>query len=136
MIDGHPMDEKTTLGPMINPKAVEKVRGLVSDATKHGARVAMGQEQGTEGSDGQSFHPAIVLGDMTSAMRASREEIFGPVAAFYRFKGEDDLYDAANAADVGLASYVFTKDLARAWRAAETLQSEYLSKVPSSNATY
>lgn len=126
MIEGHPMDEKTTLGPMISPKAVQKVRGIVSDATKLGAKVAMGQDQDEPGMDKQSYHPAMVLGDMTGAMRASQEEIFGPVAAFYKFKGEEDLYDAANEADVGLASYVFTKDLSRAWRAAETLQSELL----------
>lgn len=59
---------------------------------------------------------------MNSSMQASKEELFGPVVAFYPFKTEEDLLKLANDSEVGLASYVYTKDLSKAWRAAELLQ--------------
>ncbi|EXA28659.1 succinate-semialdehyde dehydrogenase (NADP+) [Fusarium oxysporum f. sp. pisi HDV247] len=55
-------------------------------------------------------------------MRLFHEEIFGPVAALIRFNNEDEAVDAANDCDVGLASYVYTKDIGRAARVTETLQ--------------
>ncbi|GAM86256.1 hypothetical protein ANO11243_042680 [Dothideomycetidae sp. 11243] len=115
---GDPMDSQTTMGPLISAKAVDKIRGLVSDAKENGAKVVMGQDI----QDGKNYYPATVLSGMTAAMRASREELFGPVAAFYKFEGEDELFKAANDTDVGLASYIYTSNISRAWRAAEALQ--------------
>ncbi|KAH8667709.1 succinate-semialdehyde dehydrogenase [Ilyonectria robusta] len=120
LIPGDPMSESTTIGPLINTKAVKKVERLVEDACKLGATVVTGGSRST--SDPQTFYPATILTNMNSSMQASKEELFGPVVAFYPFKTEEDLLKLANDSEVGLASYVYTKDLSKAWRAAELLQ--------------
>lgn len=117
---GDPMSESTTIGPLINTKAVKKVERLVEDACKLGATVVTGGSRST--SDPETFYPATILTNMNSSMQASKEELFGPVVAFYPFKTEEDLLKLANDSEVGLASYVYTKDLSKAWRAAELLQ--------------
>lgn len=122
MIPGDPSATGTTLGPLINLKAREEVERLVQDAQQKGAGVVSGGERST--SDPQTFFPATILDRMTPEMQASREEIFGPVLAFYRFADETELLRKANDSEVGLASYVYTEQLTQAWRAAELLQSE------------
>jgi succinate-semialdehyde dehydrogenase / glutarate-semialdehyde dehydrogenase len=56
-------------------------------------------------------------------MRIFHEEIFGPVATIFPFDTEDEVIEAANNCDVGLASYIFTQNLSRAQRVSEMLQS-------------
>lgn len=120
MIPGAPDDAKTTLGPLINAKAAEKVERLVADATSKGAEVVSGGSKSNR--DGKTFYPATVLKNMKPGMSASSEELFGPVVAFYKFGSEQDLLDMANDSEVGLASYIYTNKLSQAWRAAELLQ--------------
>src|SRR3546814_20423576 len=55
-------------------------------------------------------------------MRVAREETFGPVAPLFRFSSEDEVVALANDTEVGLASYFYTRDLARAWRVSEALE--------------
>ena len=55
-------------------------------------------------------------------MMVAREETFGPVAALFKFETEDEVIALANATQFGLASYVYTRDLGRAWRMAEALE--------------
>lgn len=114
------MSTSTTIGPLINTKAVKKVERLVDDACKLGATVVTGGSRSN--TDPETFYPATILTNMNSSMQASKEELFGPVVALYRFKTEEDLLKLANDSEVGLASYVYTKDLSKAWRAAELLQ--------------
>lgn len=120
LIPGDPMSTSTTIGPLINTKAVKKVERLVDDACKLGATVVTGGSRSN--TDPETFYPATILTNMNSSMQASKEELFGPVVALYRFKTEEDLLQLANDSEVGLASYVYTKDLSKAWRAAELLQ--------------
>ncbi|KAH6972329.1 succinate-semialdehyde dehydrogenase NADP+ [Ilyonectria sp. MPI-CAGE-AT-0026] len=120
LVPGDLMSTSTTLGPLINTKAVKKVERLVEDACKLGATVVTGGSRSN--SDPETFYPATILTNMNSSMQASKEELFGPVVAFYPFKTEEDLLKLANDSEVGLASYVYTKDLSKAWRAAELLQ--------------
>ncbi|MFD4232483.1 NAD-dependent succinate-semialdehyde dehydrogenase [Streptomyces sp. NPDC058545] len=116
---GPGLDEGVTLGPMINPAAVEKITGLVDDAVRRGAHVAV---RGEVPRDGGWYHPATVLTDVPADAEILRTEVFGPVAPIVTFTDEDALISAANATSYGLASYVFTRDLARGLRIAERLE--------------
>lgn len=120
MVGGDPTEASTTLGPLISPKAVDKVCRLVQDACEKGATVLMGGPSKYE--QKHNFYPATILTNMSLSMHATQEEWFGPVIAFYSFKTEQDLYDMANDSNVGLAAYVYTQNISRAWRAAELLE--------------
>lgn len=122
MIPGDPAVIGTSLGPLISLKAREKVERLVQDAQEKGAVVVAGGSR-TQ-SEPETFFPATILDRMSHEMQASREELFGPVVAFYRFADEKELLRMANDSEVGLASYVYTEKLTQAWRAAELLQSK------------
>jgi succinate-semialdehyde dehydrogenase/glutarate-semialdehyde dehydrogenase len=107
------------IGPLINAKAVEKVDRLVGEALARGARALVG---GAPHPRGGGFYQPTVLADMPADMRATCEEIFGPVLPLSRFSTEDEAVALANDTPVGLAAYVCTRDLVRAWRVAGRLQ--------------
>ncbi|KAH7324913.1 putative succinate-semialdehyde dehydrogenase [Stachybotrys elegans] len=116
---GHAAD--TTHGPLIGPNAVSKVSGLVEDAVSKGATVLCGGK--TIPALGPNFFEPTVLTNVNCDMLIANEEIFGPVATIFPFTTEEEVIDAANNTDVGLASYFFTQDVCRATRVAEQLQS-------------
>ena len=124
MRPGASSDTATTLGCLINAKAVHKVDRLVQDATSKGAEAVLGGKRKED--DIPTFFPATVLKNMTTEMEATTEELFGPVVSFYRFESEAEVIALANEAEVGLASYVYTQNLPMAWRMSEALQSEFL----------
>ena len=108
-----------TIGPLIHDRAVARVLGQVDDALAKGARLVTG---GTLHPDlGGRFVVPTVLAEVTGAMAITREETFGPVAAILSFTDEAALVRAANATEYGLAAYVYTRDLARAWRMTDAL---------------
>jgi succinate-semialdehyde dehydrogenase/glutarate-semialdehyde dehydrogenase len=106
------------IGPLITSEAVAKVEALVGDAVKKGAKVLVG---GSVDKAGPLFYRPSVVGDVTPDMAIVREEIFGPVAALVRFDTEEEAVRIANDTPFGLAAYLFSKTLARAWRVAEKL---------------
>lgn len=107
------------IGPLIEGKAVEKVVTLVEDAKSRGARVLVG---GNAHALGGTYYAPTVIADATSQMRVAREEIFGPVAPLFRFTRDVDAIALANDTEFGLAAYLYTRDIARAWRTAEALE--------------
>lgn len=107
-----------THGPMTT--GTSRVEEQVKDAVSKGAKVLLGGNKLP--SLGKNFHELTILGDVTSAAQVTTEETFGPIAALFRFKSEDEVVDDANKADVGLASYVMTQDLGRFHRVSERLQ--------------
>jgi succinate-semialdehyde dehydrogenase/glutarate-semialdehyde dehydrogenase len=109
----------TDQGPLIDTKALAKVRAHVDDAQAKGARVAIGGKPHALG--GTFFEPTVLL-DVDASMRIAQEETFGPVAPLFRFEHEDDALALANATNAGLAGYFYTRDLARSWRIAEALE--------------
>jgi succinate-semialdehyde dehydrogenase/glutarate-semialdehyde dehydrogenase len=109
----------TDQGPLIDDKALAKVEELVADAVAKGARVVGG---GKRHKLGGNFYEPTVLADVTPEMRVAREEIFGPVAPLFRFKTEAEAVAMANNTEFGLASYFYTRDLARSWRVSEALE--------------
>jgi succinate-semialdehyde dehydrogenase/glutarate-semialdehyde dehydrogenase len=115
---GPGIEAGTTIGPLINSEAIAKVETLVSDAVKKGAKVLTG---GAPDAAGPLFYRPSVLGDVTPDMSIVREEIFGPVAALVRFDTEAEAIKLANDTPFGLAAYLFSQNLSRAWRVAEKL---------------
>ena len=112
-------DDGVAQGPLIDAQALAKVEALVSDAVTQGAKALLGGQRHALG--GNFFAPTVLTG-VTPAMRVSREEIFGPVAALYPFASEDEAIALANATESGLAAYFFTRDIGRGFRVAEALE--------------
>ncbi len=118
LVVGNGMDPKTDIGPLIDDKAVAKVKRLVDDAITKGARVLGGASP-----DGSSRAIApLVLDQITSEMDLWREEIFGPVVAIRVAATEAEAITLANDTEFGLVAYVFTRDGARQTRVAEALE--------------
>src|SRR5687768_1289686 len=113
---GDPMSDQTQVGPLVDQQGVEKVAAHVDDALAKGAHAVVGGAR----RDGLFFDPTLLVG-VKSGMRILEEETFGPVAPIVRFTNEADIIRAANATPYGLAAYVWTKDLGRAFRIAEQL---------------
>ncbi|MGV9565165.1 NAD-dependent succinate-semialdehyde dehydrogenase [Streptomyces sp. NPDC003480] len=107
------------VGPLIDQDGLAKVAAHVADAVAQGAEVLVGGGRHKEG--GTFFEPTVLRG-VTPGMRVMREETFGPVAAVASFRTEREAVDLANDSRSGLAGYVFTRDLARAWRVTEALE--------------
>jgi succinate-semialdehyde dehydrogenase/glutarate-semialdehyde dehydrogenase len=111
--------EGAQIGPLINMDAVEKVEAHIADATSKGARIVLGGQRHPLGG---SFFAPTVLAEVTPEMVVSREETFGPVAPLYRFETDADAIRLANNTEFGLASYFYSRDIGRIWRAAEALE--------------
>jgi succinate-semialdehyde dehydrogenase/glutarate-semialdehyde dehydrogenase len=112
-----PGDEGSDIGPLITPAAVAKVEAHIADAYAKGAVVRTGGKR----MDGTFFAPTVLTG-VTAAMTVAREETFGPLAPVFRFDTEAEVIAAANDTEFGLASYVYTRDMARVWRVMEGLE--------------
>ena len=109
----------TEQGPLIDAKAVAKVEEHIADAVAKGGKVALGGKRHALG--GTFFEPTIIT-HVTSSMMMAREETFGPVAPVFSFKDEKQAIRMANDTEFGLASYFYTRDLARAFRVSEGLE--------------
>lgn len=120
IVVGHGAAPETTMGPLTTPQSLDKVRSQIDDATKLGAKVILGGKA-VENTPGFFMQPTI-LKDMKPEMLISREESFAPVAALYKFETEDEVLKLANDTSMGLASYVFTKNVDRIWRMFENLE--------------
>ncbi len=106
-------------GPLINEKAVEKIQEHIDDATSKGAKVIYG---GQRHQLGQTFFEPTVLTDVTPDMQVAQDETFGPLAPVFRFTEEAEAIRMANDTEFGLASYIYTQNLSRAWRVSEALE--------------
>jgi len=116
---GDGFDPSSVVGPLINQAAVKHCEELIQDAVGKGAKVLLGG--GRHALGGNYFEPTVLTG-MTREMRIFHEEIFGPVAPIMTFETEAEAVALANDTHFGLASYVFTRDLGRAWRVPEALE--------------
>ena len=116
---GNGLEGPTELGPLIDMKAVDKVKEHIDDAVSKGAKVATGGKAHALG--GSFFEPTVLTG-VTTQMAVAREETFGPLAPVFRFKTEAEAIQLANDTEFGLASYFYTRDLARTWRVSEALE--------------
>jgi succinate-semialdehyde dehydrogenase / glutarate-semialdehyde dehydrogenase len=116
---GNGLEDGVQIGPMIDAAAVTKVEEHLADALAGGAKVIAGGSRHALG--GAFFEPTVVSG-VTRDMTIAREETFGPVMPLVRFETEDEVIAMANDTVFGLAAYLFSKDAARIWRTAESLE--------------
>jgi succinate-semialdehyde dehydrogenase/glutarate-semialdehyde dehydrogenase len=116
---GRGTDPDVKVGPLIDADQRQKVADLVTDATRKGAQALVGGRE-RDGA-GYFFEPTVLRG-VTPDAELLREEIFGPVAPVIGFDDEEAAIAAANDTEYGLVAYVYTRDLKRAFRVIEGLQ--------------
>lgn len=116
---GDGFEDGVSQGPLIDMNALLKVEEHIADAIAKGARVAIG---GARHERGGTFYQPTVLTGVTTAMKLTREETFGPVAPLFRFSSEEQGIAMANDTEFGLAAYFFARDLGRVWRVLESIE--------------
>jgi succinate-semialdehyde dehydrogenase / glutarate-semialdehyde dehydrogenase len=114
---GDVLDKDVQVGPLIDQKGLEKVERHIADAVSKGATITAGGKK----ESGLFFQPTVLV-NATSDMLIAKEEVFGPVAPIFRFRTEEEAVQMANDTEYGLASYFYSKDVARCWRVAEALE--------------
>jgi succinate-semialdehyde dehydrogenase/glutarate-semialdehyde dehydrogenase len=119
MTIGNGASESTIIGPLINKNGLAKVEDHLADAISKGARVLTGGKRSDEGA---LFFEPTVLADVTSDMKVTREETFGPLAPLFKFETEEEVLAKANDTEFGLACYFYANDLSRVWRMTEDLE--------------
>jgi len=117
---GNGMDDGVIVGPLINIKGLEKVEEHVRDALEKGARLMEGGQRHKLG--GNFFQPTVII-DVTDDMKVAHEETFGPLAACFRFKTEEEVIKRANDTPFGLAAYFYSQNLQRIFRVADAIES-------------
>jgi len=122
LVLGHGLSEGTTQGPLINSNGVDKVRRHVADAVAKGAVVAYQHERASGDLGNGCFFPPTLLTGCTPAMACFQEETFGPLVSVAAFDSEAEALAIANSADVGLAGYFCSRDLATVFRVAQALE--------------
>ncbi|KAM5349640.1 hypothetical protein ACJ41O_006145 [Fusarium nematophilum] len=116
---GHGMQEGTTMGALTTPRGLDKAEELYQDAVSKGATTVLGNGKRQDG-EGYFMAPTILTG-MKDNMLMTHEEIFAPVLGVYAFETEEEVVQRANDTPLGLASYVFTKNVDRLLRMFESL---------------
>ena len=116
---GRGVDPETTIGPLVNKKAVQTVSNIVTDAISKGARLHTGGKAADR--HGFFFEPAVLTG-ATVDMDVAHDEIFGPVAAIFSFQTEEQALALANDTEFGLAGYFYSRDIGRIMRVAGRLE--------------
>ena len=115
---GNPMDADTQLGPLSSEEAAENLQKQIDKAVKQGAKIALGGKR-IEGKG--AFVEATIITDITPEMTVYSEELFGPVASFYRVKDENEAIKLANDSPYGLGGSIFSKDIERAKKLADKI---------------
>jgi 5-carboxymethyl-2-hydroxymuconic-semialdehyde dehydrogenase len=122
---GDPLDETISVGPMISPEHLAKVRRYIELGPTEGATLLCG---GLDAPDLEgalrkgNFVKPTVFADVDNRMRIAQEEIFGPVACLIPFKDEADAIRQANDISYGLSSYIWSENLGRAHRVAAAIE--------------
>src|SRR5437588_12127 len=129
---GDPFDDATTLGPLNNEGVATKMDEHVADALKRGAKLVLGGER-AKGFPTRLYYHATILDGVEPDMRVSREETFGPIAPIIKFRDEKQALELANDSPYGLLGAVYTRDLSRALRFADALETGWVNVNESTN---
>jgi aldehyde dehydrogenase (NAD+) len=116
---GDPFDPETTQGPQVSQEQCDRIMGYIESGKKEGAKLLTGGNR--HGSKGYFVEPTVFDG-VTDEMKIAREEIFGPVMNILRFKNIDEVIQRGNRTFYGLAAAVWTRDIAKAHRLANSLR--------------
>ncbi len=120
LVIGDPMNPKTDLGPMSSTEALQHILDQLKSATKAGAKILLG---GKRIDRAGNFLQPTILTDISPENPAYHEELFGPVASFYRVKDEKSAIELANDSNFGLGCSIFTQDIERGKRIADQIDS-------------
>jgi aldehyde dehydrogenase (NAD+) len=116
---GDPFEADTFQGPQISQVQYDRIMGYIQSGKDDGADLLLGGER--FGHEGFYIQPTV-FGNVNKEMKIGREEIFGPVVVLIKFKTEEEVLEAANDTEYGLASAVFTKDINKALNIAHKLE--------------
>ncbi|WP_250537417.1 aldehyde dehydrogenase family protein [Caballeronia sp. AZ10_KS36] len=124
---GNPTDRSTTMGPLISAQRRDEVLEFIKSAQTEGARLVTGGKAPDDAKfrNGFFIEPTI-FSDVQPSMRIAKEEIFGPVMSVFRWRDEEELFDAVNGVEYGLTASIWTKDLVTAHRAAARVEAGYV----------
>jgi succinate-semialdehyde dehydrogenase/glutarate-semialdehyde dehydrogenase len=129
---GDPFDERTTMGPLNNAGVADKMDEHVSDALERGAELVSGGAR-ADGYPTKLYWQATVLDNVPDAALVAQEETFGPVAPIVAIDSLEQAIELANASPYGLLSAIFTRDLAKGLRYAESVRTGWVNINESSN---
>ena len=118
---GDGLDPSVGMGPLINASRLAEIEAIIADAVNAGARVVAGGGRASSFNAGNFFEPTVLTG-VTDSMRVMAQENFGPIAAVSRFRTDDEAIERANACDMGLSAYAFTRSPNRARRTVAELK--------------
>jgi 5-carboxymethyl-2-hydroxymuconic-semialdehyde dehydrogenase len=118
---GHPLDPATVVGPLIHPVHEKKVLEYIAIGKAEGATIAAGGEK-FAGPGGGCYVSPTLFTNATNKMRIAQEEIFGPVLTAIPFQNEAEALSMANDVQYGLAGYLWTSDVTRAFRFSDGLE--------------
>jgi succinate-semialdehyde dehydrogenase/glutarate-semialdehyde dehydrogenase len=116
---GEGTDPDSTLGPMVNEKAVVKIAELVDDAVAKGGKLLLGGQRLNRPG---YYYPPTVIGDVPDNADLLKEEIFGPVVAIQAFDSDEEAIRKANDTEFGLAAYVYTSNMKRGFQVCEKIE--------------
>ncbi|KAK4175474.1 putative aldehyde dehydrogenase [Triangularia setosa] len=122
---GNPLDKETNHGPQADELQYKHVLSYIDSAKEAGATLALGGSGKLETSNGYFIEPTIFL-DTPEEAKITKEEVFGPVVIINVFETEKEVIAKANDTEFGLYASVFTKDISRAMRVAQALESGYV----------
>lgn len=117
---GSGLKDDTQMGPLINQRRLSAIEAIVDDACARGGRIVTGGKRPAELNTGFFFEPTVIA-DLPDDALALAEENFGPIAAITPFRTSEEVYARANASEMGLSAYVFTRDAGKAREAVSVL---------------
>jgi aldehyde dehydrogenase (NAD+) len=121
---GNGLDPDVQVGPVVNKGQLTSVNDYVQVGKNEGAKLLHGGNILTEGEFANGcFHEPTIFGDVQPSMRIAQEEIFGPVVALIKVKNFEEMLEVANGTEFGLSLSLYTRDVNRAFRAMEELES-------------
>lgn len=113
---GDPLEEETSFGPMITEEAAVRAESWINEAVKQGAELVSGGKR-----EGTLVQPTIIK-DATAEMKVVCAEVFAPIVSVLPFDTEEEVVRYANDSEFGLHAGVFTKDINRAFRIADSIE--------------
>lgn len=120
IVVGHPLDPNTTVGPLIHPIHEEKVKNYFEIGKNEGATLLTGGS--VDGPGGGPYIAPTIFTNVRKGMRIAKEEIFGPVLVVLPFESEAEALDIVNDSEYGLAGYLWTKDVTRAFQFSQSME--------------
>jgi succinate-semialdehyde dehydrogenase/glutarate-semialdehyde dehydrogenase/succinyl-CoA reductase len=117
---GDPLSDETDIGPLVNNNGLQSIESIVKESVKDGVHVLTGGEK--VGAKGYFYKPTVIK-DVSSKMRITQDEVFGPVAPIITVESESEAIKLANDTNYGLGASIWTQDLDKAEKLSNEIQS-------------